>query len=237
MTRGKIPWQSAKEGGYPITQWEIEGDATALLLIDLQEANLDPKVGAGPSLWAEFPDIAGYYYDRLEESVLPTVLELQAFARLHHLPVIYTASGLALPDGRDVAPWSWRASRRRPGSGIPCLLPPGAPGRGLWADLNPRPDELLLEKQTLSPFNGTPLEQVLRNMGIENLIIGGLLTNAAVETTARDAGDRGFNAMVIEEACAALTAEEHEATVGSASWYVVKTKSEVVDQLGPLLAH
>jgi len=234
--RGKIAWQPARPGRFTIAEWEIEGRATALLLLDLQIAHVDPTRGVGPIFHERFPTLAAYYYARLRDPVLPTVLELQSFFQQHELPIIHARSALALPDGADLAAWSWRRRQlRESAAGIPLLLPPGAPERELWPALEPRPDELVLDKPTLSPFNGTALDQYLRNMGVENLVIAGLLTNAAVETTARDAGDRGYNAMVVEDACAALSAEDHAAGTSFASWYVVKTTSELIDQLSPLV--
>jgi nicotinamidase-related amidase len=169
-------------------------------------------------------------------SVLPAVLELQAFFRAHGLPVIYALSGLALPEGQELAPWSWRAARlRQPGASIPLLLPPGAPEREPWPALAPRPEELLFYKQTLSPFNGTPLDQCLRNMRIENVVVVGVLTNAAADTTARDAGDRGFNAILVDDGCAALSPEDHEAGTAFPNWYVVKSKRAVIEELGSLV--
>lgn len=234
--RGKIVWQPARPGRFVIEDWEIEGRATALVLVDLQIAHVDEKHGAGPDLLARFPHMAAYYYQRLRSVALPAVLELREFFRRNELPVVFTRSGLALPEGRDVAPWSWRAAGvRQPGGGIPLLLPPGSTERALWPALEPQPDDLVLDKQTLSPFNGTAVDQYLRNMGIENLIVAGVLTNGAVETTARNAGDRGFNAIVVEDACAALSPEDHEAGTGFASWYAVKSKDELFEQLSPLL--
>ncbi len=101
--------------------------------------------------------------------------------------------------------------------------------------MEPRPDELVLERITLSPSNGTALDQYLRNMCVENLVVAGVLTDAAVETTARDAGDRGYNVIVVDDACAALAPAHHAAAFDHASWYVVKTTAEVLDQLGALL--
>jgi biuret amidohydrolase len=235
--RGRIPWQAARPGRFAITDWEIEGRATALLLLDLQTTHLNPEAGVGPALWARFPRQAGYYYERIANQVQPTVLALQAFFREHELPIVYCLSGVELPDGRDVAPWSWRrAALSQASPAIPVLLPPGAPGRELWPALAPRPGELVLSKPTLSPFNSTALDQYLHNMHVENLVIGGVLSNGAVETTARAAGDRGYTAIVVEDACAAFSPEDHAACVGHASWYAVKSSDEVMQELEPLVA-
>lgn len=234
--RGCIAWQPAYPGRYSITEWEIEGRATALLLLDLQVGHLDPERGAGPDLLARFPRQAEYYYERTTKHLAPTVLTLQAFFRRHSLPVVYGRSALALPGGHDVAAWSWRAAAiRQGGPSIPLLLAPGAPERELWPQLAPRPDELVLDKPTLSPFSSTAVDQYLRNMGIENLVIGGVLSNGAVETTARAAADRGYTTIVVEDACAALSPEDHAACMGLAQWFVVRPSEVVMQDLEPLV--
>lgn len=233
--RGKIPWQRPRAGRYVIAEWEIEPRATALLLLDLQVAHCDPDRGLGRRLRAH-PEQHAYYYGRLHEVVLPNVLRLQAFCRAHDLPVVYTRLGVQTADGRDLAPWSWQAAVQRAApADAPPRFPPGAPERELWPALAPRPDELVLDKLTLSPFNGTALDQYLHNMGIENLLVAGVLTDAAVETTARDAGDRGYNVIAVDDACAALAPAHHAAAFDHASWYVVKTTDEVLEQVGGLL--
>ncbi|HZR98837.1 MAG TPA: isochorismatase family cysteine hydrolase [Chloroflexota bacterium] len=232
--RGKIPWQPPREGRYVISEWEIEPRATALLLVDLQVAHLDPDRGLGQRLRA-YPAQRAYYYGRVRDVVLPNVARLQAFFRENGLQLIYTRLGLQTADGDDLAPWSWQTAAQRAAPAAPPRYPPGAPERELWPTLAPRPDELILDKITLSPFNGTALDQYLHNMQIENLVVAGVLTDAAVETTARDAGDRGYSTIAVEDACAALAPEHHAATFATASWYVGKTTAEVLAQVGGLL--
>jgi nicotinamidase-related amidase len=233
--RGRIPWQRPRANRYVIDEWEIEGEATALLLVGLQVAQLDPDRGLGQRLRRQ-PARHAYYYGRVREAVLPNVARLQAFFRQHGRQLVYTRLGLLTADGRDLASWSWQAAAQRESAdAAPPRYPPGAPERELWPALAPRPDELVLDTTTLSPFNSTALDQYLRNMGVENLVVAGVLTDAAVETTARDAGDRGFNVIAVEDACAALEAEHHATTFATASWYVGKTTDEVIDQVGQLL--
>jgi biuret amidohydrolase len=232
--RGTIPWQPPREGRYVIAEWEIEPRATALLLVDLQVAHLDPDRGLGQRLRAH-PAQHAYYYARVRDVVLPNVARLQAFCRDNGLQIIYTRLGVQTADGRDLAPWSWQAAAQQASPAAPPRYPPGAPERELWPTLAPRPDELVLDTISLSPFNSTALDQYLHNMKIENLIVAGVLTDAAVETTARDAGDRGYHTIAVDDACAALAPEHHEATFATASWYVGKTTDEVLAQVGGLL--
>ena len=236
MVMATIRWQTPSSGGYAITEWEIEPRATALLLLDLQTGNVDPERGCGPELRSRFPREAGYYYDSLRNRGLAAAAELLGFFRGQRLPVVHAHSGLALPDGRDVAGWSWRAQLAGRPATIPCLLPPGDPDGEAWPDLTPLEGELVLLKQTLSPFNGTALDQYLRNMGVQNLVLAGVLTNGAVESTARNAGDRGFNAIVAADACAAFSPEDQQAGTLFASWHIVRSAREIVDELAPLLA-
>ncbi len=231
--RGTIPWQRPRPNRYTIDEWEIDGEATALLLVGLQVAHLDPDRGWGARLRA-YPEQRAYYYGRLRDVVLPNVARLQELFRGHGRQLVYTRLGLLTADGHDLAPWSWQAAAQRAGS-PPLRYPPGAPERELWPALAPRPDELVLDTTTLSPFNSTALDQYLRNMRIENLVVAGVLSDAAVETTARDAGDRGYHVIAVEDACAALAPEHHATTFATASWYVGKTTDVVIGELGRLL--
>ena len=231
-----IRWQAPSSGGYAITEWEIEPRATALLLLDLQTGNVDSDRGCGPDLRSRFPRQAAYYYEALSTRALVAAGDLLAFFRAQRLPVVHAHSGLALPDGRDVAGWSWRAQLGGRAASVPCLLPPGDPDGQAWPELAPLAGELTMLKQTLSPFNGTALDQYLRNMGVQNLVLAGVLTNGAVESTARNAGDRGFNAIVAADACAALSPQDQQAGTLFASWHIVRSAGEILGELAPLLA-
>ena len=146
----------------------------ALLLVDLQVAHLDPDRGLGSGCGASrrgTPTI----HDRVRELVLPNVARLQAFFREHGRQLVYTRLGLLTADGRDLAPWSWQAAaQRETADGRAAALSARAPERELWPTLAPRPDELVLDTTTLSPFNSTALDQYLRNMGVENLVVAGV---------------------------------------------------------------
>jgi nicotinamidase-related amidase len=72
-------------------------------------------------------------------------------------------------------------------------------------------------------------------MGVENLVITGVTTNTAIETTARDAGDRGYCPIVVEDGVAAHLPDDHEGALATATWWVSKSTQEVVDLFSPLL--
>ncbi|MEV7199526.1 isochorismatase family protein [Streptomyces griseoluteus] len=86
------------------------------------------------------------------------------------------------------------------------------PGSGLVAGLRQEGD-LEVAKRTTGAFQGTGLDERLRARGIDTLVLGGIATNLGVESTARAADDLGYELVFVEDAMAAFTAAEHEASV------------------------
>ncbi|MFJ9814808.1 isochorismatase family protein [Streptomyces sp. NPDC101151] len=86
------------------------------------------------------------------------------------------------------------------------------PGSGLAAGLR-RDGDLEIVKRTIGGFHGTGLDERLRERGIRTLLFGGIATNLGVESTARAAADLGYDLVFVEDAMAAFTAAEHEASV------------------------
>lgn len=100
----------------------------------------------------------------------------------------------------------------------------GAVRDGHWgaeflADLAPRPTarEFVLKHTRISGFYGTELESILRSLGAERLIVAGVATHSTVESTVRDAADRGFCVTVASDACAAADRAAHRASLASMS--------------------
>ncbi|MEU2227304.1 isochorismatase family protein [Streptomyces sp. NPDC018347] len=86
------------------------------------------------------------------------------------------------------------------------------PGSGLVPGLL-RDGDLEVVKRTVGAFQGTGLDERLRARGVTTLVFGGIATNLGVESTARAAADLGYDLVFVEDALAALTAAEHEASV------------------------
>ncbi|MER5396933.1 isochorismatase family protein [Streptomyces sp. NPDC002599] len=86
------------------------------------------------------------------------------------------------------------------------------PGSGLVAGLVAEGD-LEIVKRTIGGFQGTGLDERLREHGVSTLVFGGIATNLGVESTARAAGDLGYDLVFVEDAMAAFTASEHDASV------------------------
>jgi ureidoacrylate peracid hydrolase len=90
---------------------------------------------------------------------------------------------------------------------------PGGWGHNLIDELAPA--DFVIEKVAYSAFYMTRLEFVLRKVGIETLLIGGIVTNGGVASTLRDAHVRDFHAMLLTDGCAAFSREAHEASIAS----------------------
>ncbi|MFF4250323.1 isochorismatase family protein [Streptomyces sp. NPDC001663] len=86
------------------------------------------------------------------------------------------------------------------------------PGSGLVAGLA-REGDIEIVKRTIGGFQGTGLDEQLRERGVRTLVFGGIATNLGVESTARAAGDLGYDLVFVEDAMSAFTAAEHEASV------------------------
>ncbi|MEV0171406.1 isochorismatase family protein [Streptomyces sp. NPDC050803] len=87
--------------------------------------------------------------------------------------------------------------------------PPGSSlAEGLAQD-----GDLEIVKRTIGGFQGTGLDDLLRQRGVTTIVFGGIATNLGVESTARAAGDLGYDLVFVENAMAAFTAAEHEASV------------------------
>jgi nicotinamidase-related amidase len=81
------------------------------------------------------------------------------------------------------------------------------------AELEPLEGELVVEKNTSSAFNSTGIEWFLRNMDVTTLVVAGVATDMCVETTARDAADRGFDVIVVEDATMTYYEHHHRAAL------------------------
>jgi biuret amidohydrolase len=90
-----------------------------------------------------------------------------------------------------------RAAETRP------LIPHGSPGFALADGLEPRPGEAVLDKITMSAFEGTPLDIVLRDCGVRAYLIAGVATEVGIEPTVRHSADLGYIPVVVRDACGA----------------------------------
>lgn len=189
------------------TEFNVALGSVALVIIDMQYVDAHRDYGLGEALKQSHPEVWDRYFGLVEEVVTPncsTLLEL--FRNLGEL-VIHVTYGPELPDGSDLVPI------RRRGIKPPGLHPVGSFVHKILPPLEPREGELVINKTSRSVFNSTAIETVLRNVGVETVIVVGVTTSSCVETTARDAADRGFQTVVVEDAVGELDEDSHNATL------------------------
>ena len=197
----------------------------ALLVIDLQF--LDAAEGHGV-----FADVTQsgvpieaqeYYFKRLHHVVLPNVRRLQDAFRDLKLEVLHTRIQSLTRDGRDRS-----AGHQRLG----LHAPPGSK-EAEFLPVAPKGDEIVINKTASGVFNATNIEYILRNMSIDSLYVCGVYTNECVSTTVRDACDRGFHTTLVNDACATVTPELHNATISTVRdrYSRVMTADEVIKEI------
>ena len=178
-------------------------DRTALLIIDMQRDFLEPG-GFGETL--------GNDVSRLQAAVKPLQAVLAA-ARDAGLLVIHTREGHR-PDLSDAPPAKVErgAPSKRIGDAGPMgrILIRGEPGHDIVPELYPIAGEPVIDKPGKGAFYQTDLESMLRNCAIENLLVAGVTTEVCVNTTVREANDRGYRCIVLADCCASYFPEFHD---------------------------
>jgi nicotinamidase-related amidase len=186
------------------TPLTVELDRTALVIIDMQRDFLEPG-GFGAAL--------GNDVSLLNAAVAPCRAVLAA-ARAAGLLVIHTREGHR-PDLSDAPPLKVERGDPAMRIGAPGpmgrILVRGEPGHDIVPELYPVDSEPVIDKPGKGAFYQTDLELMLKNRGIETLLVGGVTTEVCVNTTVREANDRGFRCIVIGDCCASYFPEFHTA--------------------------
>lgn len=153
--------------------------------------------------------------------MIPHISSLLALARTHAFPVFFTCEGHRA-DLSDLTPRElFRSRQNASGRGIgdpgPMgrLLVRGEEGHGIIDELCPRFGEPVVEKPGRSAFVYTDFELLLKVKGVVNLVITGVTTDVCVSSTMREATDRGFECLLVTDACGAGVERLHQATVDS----------------------
>lgn len=186
--RGKLHWFDT-----------LDAKRTALLVIDMQATFCEP---GSP---AEVP---------LARAIVPSINALSRQLRLAGVPVFWVLH--ANTHRGDKSDWELFFNHVVNGAMRARTLQSLLPGhQSVWHELETAADDVTLTKNRYSALiaGASTLEPMLRNYGIDTLLIGGTKTNVCCESTGRDAMMLGFKTVMLSDCCAALSDDEHQATL------------------------
>lgn len=189
-----------------MTEPEIDPGSAALVIIDMQYATGSREGALGRRMKAEGSTVTDYRFDRIEQLLLPHITQLRAHFRSLGRPVIHVTLGAALPDASDAPP-----HMRKLLSG--CNNYVGSREHEILDELKPLPGEHVVRKTSVGAFATTAIDSLLRSLGAQQLYMVGVSTNMCVETTAREAADRGYQVTLVEDACGTTFEELHHVTM------------------------
>ena len=186
--------------------FDFDPAATALIVIDMQRDFIEDG-GFGAALGNDVRPL---------QAILPTVARLIAGARAAGLPVIHTRE-CHRPDLSDCPPAKrlrgTPAARIGDAGPMGRILIAGEPGAEIVPELAALPGEVVIDKPGKGAFHATPLMEVLAGRGIASLIFAGVTTEVCVQTTMREANDRGFDCLLVEDATESYFPEFKAATL------------------------
>lgn len=206
------------------TPLRLDDARTALVIIDMQRDFIEAG-GFGASLGNDVSMLAG---------IVPTVAALLALARRAGWDVVHTRESHA-PDLSDCPPAKRLrgAPSMRIGDPGPMgrILVRGEPGNAIVDALAPCEGELVIDKPGKGAFYATGLDEHLRARGITHLVFAGVTTEVCVQTSMREANDRGYECLLVEDATASYFPAFRQATLE-----MVRSQGGIVGWTAPFRA-
>jgi nicotinamidase-related amidase len=189
-----------------MTERPIDLSRAALVMIDMQYATGSRQGALARKLQAEGSRVGDYRFARIEQQVLPNTLRLRTHFSQLGRPVLHVTIGAAHADALD-APLHMRRLFTEFQNFV------GSREHEILDELKPLPGEHVLRKTTIGAFASTNIDSLLRALGCEQLYLTGVSTNMCVETTAREAADRGYGVTLVEDACGTTHEDLHQVTM------------------------
>jgi len=193
---------------------ELDPTRTALIVVDMQRYFTQPSFPFTDLFEKMSPGVCAGYLRRVRENVIPSIRRLLDQFRKTGSLVVFTAVGTETKDGSDLAGWA----RALDEAGVNLLGTRVHPpvGEASWQidpALEPRSEEVVVNKLSAGTFATTDLAKLLRSRGVDRVVIAGVVTDVCVSTTAREAADRNFKVVVVSDACTTFSETLHQANL------------------------
>ncbi|CAF1085850.1 unnamed protein product [Adineta ricciae] len=185
----------------------IPASQTAILLVDVQNSEIDD----------EHKRKLPWYYNQIMNVCLPNMKRVIDVGRSLGMEIMYTTIESLTADGRD-------RSLDHKLSNI--FIPKNSYLGQVIHDVAPLDDDIWLKKTSSGVFNSTNIDYLLRNLQINYLVIMGMLTDQCVDMAVRDAADKGYNVICIDDACTTHTKQRHENALSAFKGYCTILNTE-----------
>lgn len=189
-------------------------DEVALVVVDMQYHDACSQRGLTKGMEQLVGGSMTYFTERLANQTVPAIRALLDAFRERSMTVVHVVLGSRYRDLRECPrrfrEWTRNLERL---VGVEDLWWTGNPDFQILDELKPVEGETVIRKTTNGAFNGSQLDSFLRRNGISTLVLTGVVTSACVDTTARDAADRGYGCIIVDEGTADYDRGAHEATL------------------------
>lgn len=186
----------------------------ALVVVDVQRYYIEaesPFYAYTESCW---PGAMSYIGKRVRKTVFPAITRLRQSFSSVGWPTVYLRLCAARPDRSDLHRFFKAFNTSAQSAGFPDAYPLSTdPWAAVAPEIAPGESDFVLDKATFSGFSGGALEKLLRGMYVDTVVMTGLATSQCVDTTARDASERGFMIVHVEDGQADYGLAEHDAAL------------------------
>lgn len=208
---------------------------TALVIVDMQYHDAHPDGCFNVAMDKIQPGSMDYFNARTESTTVPAIVRLLEAFRSRNMQVIHLMLGSAHEDYRDLDPrlreWVQAVEAR---SGMRHLFWSGNPDYAIRDELTPLESEIVVAKTSFGAFNGSEFDSIARSVPLTSLVFVGISTNCCVESTIRDAAERGYGCVVIDEGTADYDEFAHVASLRGLAFNHARVVEKVSDVIAAL---
>ncbi len=205
----------------------VNFERAILVVVDMQYATGSRQGALGRRLQRQGSDVADYRFERIERFVVPNTRRLLDAFHGGGGAVLYLTIGAMQRDASDAPPHLRKFF-------LELENYEGSREHEIIDELKPQAGDVVINKTSVGAFASTGIDSVLRAMGRDQLYMVGVSTNMCVESTAREAADRGYAVTLVDDACGTIQPEYHDMTMTNFQRLFGRalTTEQVLDELG-----